>query len=180
MTRVPQRLDSFTGAEQVSERLVPDLSRFAQRNQAWFGDRFTCPPSPSAWSEVVADPTQRWFAMIEEDEVVGVLVVARCAGPPWRSGEIGFAVDQAHERHGCIQRWVPAIIEGLLSEEFGRLEARVDPRNEPAAQALARLGFRREGTARACLDGGAGRIDQVQWAIVTTDLAGTAGAKDPR
>lgn len=173
-----------TRVELASARPAAELCAFAERNRSWFGSRFGCPSTPEGWGGVAADPGQRWYALVERDEVVGLVVLTRLSGAPWRSAELGFAVDEAHRGRGCLQRGLAELLPVLLRGGLRRLEARVHPDDPAPARSLARAGFQLEGRARGCQDGPDGRIDQHQWAFITSDLsrdepagAGHAGAR---
>lgn len=166
-------------ADAVDRRL---LVAFSERNAGSDPVHFQAPPNAEAWTCALADASQRWYALLDhETSVVGLVVFSRCAGPPWRIAEVGYAVDEAAVGRGYVQRGVGPLLRHHLGTDLARVEARVEPTNERAARSLARLGFRLEGRARACLDGPGGRIDQDQWAIVAGDEIGRdSGDADPR
>jgi ribosomal-protein-alanine N-acetyltransferase len=63
-----------------------------------------------------------------------------------RRAEIGYTLGRPHWSQGYMRE----ALDGLIGIAFGaldlnRLEADIDPRNEPSARILERLGFRREG-----------------------------------
>lgn len=157
---------------------------FAARNRGDLGEGFQPPPTREAWHAVLADPGQRWYAIVDGANqelatvVIGLVVFSRWTNAPWRSAEIGFGLESAVVGQGVIQRAVPHLLAELLNNELARIEARVDPNNERAARALSVLGFRFEGHARGCLDGVDGRRTQEQWAIITADLSGNDGQAD--
>ena len=157
---------------------------FAARNRGDLGEGFQPPPTREAWHAVLADPGQRWYAIVDvvnqglATVVIGLVVFSRWTNAPWRSAEIGFGLESAVVGHGVIQRAVPHLLAELLNNELARIEARVDPDNERATRALSMLGFRFEGHARGCLDGVDGRRAQEQWAIVTADISGNDGHAD--
>jgi RimJ/RimL family protein N-acetyltransferase len=171
-----------------------ELVSFATRNRDSLGEGFRPPPTLESWACVLGDPTQAWYAIVDHAEaregsghaqpagntaspiVLGLVVFSRWAGAPWRSAEIGYAVDSELVGRGLIQSAVPRLLATHLHDGLRRIEARVDLSNERAARSLARLGFRREGNARGCLDGSDQRRTQAQWAIITTDLAPTLAA----
>lgn len=63
--------------------------------------------------------------------------------------EIGFALGRTHQGKGFGTEAVGVLL-GFAFQTLGlhRLEADVDPRNQPSLRLLERLGFRREGTLR--------------------------------
>lgn len=164
-----------------------ELVAFTTRNEAWLGEEFRPPPTEESWEEILSDRTQRWYAIVggqrgaagseqpasTSDEfsigVLGMAVLSRMTPSPWRSAEIGFAVDSTLAGRGLVQASVPQLIDSLLSNELARIEARVDPSNCAAAISLHRLGFQFEGNARGCIDRRGGRRTQEQWAIIAAD-----------
>lgn len=177
------RIDSVVAAP-ASQVPVDTLTSFAARSRAEFGEGFQPPPTREAWDAVLADPSQRWYAIVgganegPARAVIGLVVLSRWTPAPWRSAEIGFGLEAAVVGRGVIQRAVPHLLSTLLNDELARIEARVDPNNERASRALNALGFRFEGHARGCLDGADGRRTQEQWAIIATDLLGRGGPAD--
>jgi ribosomal-protein-alanine N-acetyltransferase len=86
--------------------------------------------------------------LAETDRVIGTCTLA---WPQLESGraELGFALGQAAWGHGYMSE----ALQALLDYAFGpvglrRLEADIDPRNEPSLRLVERLGFRREGLLR--------------------------------
>lgn len=160
----------------AAEVPVEALGSFATRTRGSLGEGFVAPPTCGAWSVVLSDPSQRWYAIVDRadgDEatvVLGLVVFSRWTAAPWRSAEIGFGLDGAVIGQGVVQRTVPPVIHMLLRGELARIEARVDSANERASRTLSALGFRFEGHARGCLDGSDQRRTQEQWAIITADL----------
>jgi RimJ/RimL family protein N-acetyltransferase len=63
-----------------------------------------------------------------------------------RRAEIGYTLGRSYWSQGYMRQ----VLVGLIDVAFGqldlnRLEADIDPRNEPSARILERLGFRKEG-----------------------------------
>lgn len=84
----------------------------------------------------------------EDDRVVGTCTLAGIDRKN-RRAEIGFALAPAHWGRGLMSEALPL----LFDHAFGtlglhRMEADVDPRNEPSLRLMDRLGFRREGYFR--------------------------------
>jgi RimJ/RimL family protein N-acetyltransferase len=66
-----------------------------------------------------------------------------------RRAEIGFALGRAHWRQGYVAEALGRLLEFAFGDlRLHRLEADVDPRNDPSLRTLERLGFRREGYLR--------------------------------
>lgn len=66
-----------------------------------------------------------------------------------RRCEVGFALGRAHWGQGYASEALDVVMTYAFERlGFHRLEADVDPRNEPSLRALERAGFRREGYQR--------------------------------
>jgi RimJ/RimL family protein N-acetyltransferase len=95
-----------------------------------------------------------------------------------RRAEIGFAVGRAHQGRGLASEAVEILI-AFAFDSLGlhRLEADVDPRNEPSLRLLEKLGFRREGTLRERYFVGDEIQDTVMLGLLAPEwAAGRAGA----
>lgn len=83
-----------------------------------------------------------------DDRLLGSVTLAELQ---WshRRAEIGFALTPAHRGRGLMGEAVARLLDHAF-EGLGlhRVEADVDPRNEPSLRLLERLGFRREGWLR--------------------------------
>jgi RimJ/RimL family protein N-acetyltransferase len=88
------------------------------------------------------------IAAREDDHVVGTCTLYHL-NLDHRRGEIGFALGRAHWRRGIMGEALSALIAFAFGAlDLHRLEADVDPRNEPSIRALERQGFRYEGLMR--------------------------------
>ena len=68
---------------------------------------------------------------------------------PCRRADIGYALAVAEWGRGYANEACTALLDwGFERLELNRVEADIDPRNEPSARALERLGFTREGHLR--------------------------------
>jgi RimJ/RimL family protein N-acetyltransferase len=66
-----------------------------------------------------------------------------------RRAEIGYGLAYAAWGHGYMHEALLALLEfGFAELTLNRVEADIDPRNEPSARSLERLGFRKEGYLR--------------------------------
>ncbi|MBL8299461.1 MAG: GNAT family N-acetyltransferase [Rhodanobacteraceae bacterium] len=66
-----------------------------------------------------------------------------------RRAEIGYQLSSPHWGQGYAQEALRASLSYAIDAlELGRIEADIDPRNEPSCRLVERLGFRREGYLR--------------------------------
>jgi ribosomal-protein-alanine N-acetyltransferase len=84
---------------------------------------------------------------------------------------LGYWIVPAARRRGRAARAI-GLLSGwaLCHAEIARVEAWVDPGNEPSQRALASAGFVREGVLRAFLSDGARRGDAVVFSRTVDDL----------
>lgn len=84
----------------------------------------------------------------EGDRLIGTTTLFSLSGPH-RRAEIGYSLLPARQGQGLATEALRTVLEhafGPLGLE--RIEADVDPRNEPSWRLLEKLGFRREGLLR--------------------------------
>ena len=68
---------------------------------------------------------------------------------PSRRAEVGYALAQPYWGRGLAGEATAAVLEyGFETLDLHRIEAELDPRNEPSVRVLERLGFAREGLLR--------------------------------
>jgi RimJ/RimL family protein N-acetyltransferase len=66
-----------------------------------------------------------------------------------RRAEVGYALARSEWGKGYANEAVSTMLDwGFAHLDLNRIEADIDPRNEPSARALERLGFTREGHLR--------------------------------
>jgi len=94
------------------------------------------------------DLYQGGVALADTDRVIGAVTLAGIARPHRRAG-VGFALATSAWGQGYATEAVTRLSEhAFVDLEAHRLEADVDPRNEPSLRLLEQLGFRREGLLR--------------------------------
>ncbi len=94
------------------------------------------------------DLFQWGVALTNEDRLIGTCTLAHL-NVANRRAELGFALGRAHWRKGLMREALGALLDfGFGEWNFHRIEADVDPRNEPSLRLLEGLGFQREGFLR--------------------------------
>lgn len=85
-----------------------------------------------------------WAIVDPADVLIGTLTLFVLHGEPL-CGEIGYALSPTHQGRGMAGEALRLAIEhAFMQLGLQRIEADVDPRNEPSWRLLERLGFRRE------------------------------------
>jgi RimJ/RimL family protein N-acetyltransferase len=84
----------------------------------------------------------------DDDALIGTCTLAGIDEQN-RRAEIGFALNPKHWGQGYMREALTALLDYAFDiMELHRMEADVDPDNEPSIRALEKLGFRREGLLR--------------------------------
>jgi [ribosomal protein S5]-alanine N-acetyltransferase len=91
-----------------------------------------------------------------------------------RRAEIGYGLAYSAWGNGYMHEALLALLEfGFSALELNRVEADIDPRNEPSARSLERLGFRKEGYLRERWIVGGEVSDSAVYGLLLSDwLAG--------
>lgn len=91
----------------------------------------------------------KWgVALKPGDNLIGTVTLFNMNRSSGRA-EIGYAQGRAYWGHGYIHEALQALLKYSFEElDLRRLEADVDPRNNPSIKTLERLGFQKEGYLR--------------------------------
>ncbi len=133
------------------------------------------PDRPEQFDDLVArsrreDVVTLVACRTEDDTIVGVLTISQIVRGAFQSAYLGY---YGHERH-ARQGYMRAALEQVLDYAFGplalhRLEANIQPGNEPSAALARGAGFRLEGfSPRYLLIGGRWR-DHERYAITAEE-----------
>ena len=91
----------------------------------------------------------KWgIALRTNDKLIGSVTLFH-ADFTHRRAEIGYALGHAYWGNGYMQETLKAVLNYAFDVlNLHRIEADVDPRNDPSVRTLERLGFQREGYLR--------------------------------
>lgn len=90
----------------------------------------------------------QWGVADEDDRIIGTCTLAWIDRKNLRA-EIGFALTSKRWGEGLASEAVALLLRHAFEDlELQRIEADVDPLNEPSLRLLERIGFRREGYLR--------------------------------
>jgi len=167
----PLRADDVDGVFALYSS--PEVTRFwsfaawTERAQAeaWLAERIHWGP-PSVYLWAVADR--------RDDRFIGTASLFALAGPMHRA-ELGYSLLPDRQGQGLATEAVRL----ALAHAFGRMgleriEADVDPRNEPSWRLLEKLGFRREGLLRNRWRVGGELADSLIFGLLRDEYAGAA------
>lgn len=81
-----------------------------------------------------------------ETEVIGHVALSNIVWGGFRSGYLGYSVDQAHLRRGHARHAVAALVDYAFGHlKLHRIEANIMPRNQASIKVVTPLGFEYEG-----------------------------------
>ncbi len=107
-----------------------------------------------AWLARMRDEQQQASALQlmlqrhEDDQVLGTCTLFKLDFDN-RRAEIGYTLASRYWGNGYMHEALVALLDhGFDALKLHRVEADIDPRNEPSARVLERLGFRKEGHLR--------------------------------
>ena len=114
------------------------------------------------------------WAIVEAatDRLIGTATLVHIE-PRHRRAEIGFAIGRTHWGKGLAREGVARLLTFSFDElALHRIEADVDPRNEPSLRLMTRLGFTREGLLRQRYRDDEGMQDAVTWGLLRHEWRG--------
>jgi ribosomal-protein-alanine N-acetyltransferase len=140
-------------------------------------------PSPSSvedahrWIESQFVDPERGFrlAVVERsrEEAIGHVTLIFADDGRWA---IGYWLLPRCRGRGLATEAVASLVDHAFAEAGARrLEARIEPPNEPSERLVAGLGFTREGILRAYEEYGGRRHDMAMWSLLPTDRKKRAG-----
>lgn len=110
------------------------------------------------------------FVCLAEGELAGVINVNEIVGGVFRSGYLGYYALAPHAGQGHMTRGLELVLaRAFRAEELHRLEANIQPGNEPSRALVRRLGFRLEGYSPKYLWIAGKWRDHERWAITLED-----------
>mgnify|MGYP001243339342 CR=1 FL=1 len=122
------------------------------------------------WLERLCRDDQEAFLIRHNscDELVGYISVSNIVRRAFQSAQLGYGAFSPHAGRGLMTQGLGAVIE-VCFHQLGlhRLEANIQPTNEPSLAIVRRLGFEREGYSPRYLMVDSDWRDHERWAIRT-------------
>lgn len=154
------------------------------RNERWLAHWE--PTSPMSWSERHSRPAYMAmrsqanragragsalpFVITVDDALVGQVTVSPILGGAFRSGEVGYWIDQQQAGRGVVPLAVALVVRHCFRVVgLHRVSAAVRPENAPSLRVMEKLGFRREGLLERYLDIDGAWRDHVGFALTVED-----------
>jgi ribosomal-protein-alanine N-acetyltransferase len=137
--------------------------------------RWVEPPStPSAYAAYVRRLRRRthsgYLVFTREGELAGVINISEIVRGAFCSGYLGYYAFAPHQRKGYMSAGLRLVIERAFSRlGLHRLEANVQPGNQPSRRLVERVGFRLEGYSERYLKIAGRWRDHERWALTVGD-----------
>ena len=148
----------------------------AARRSRTFLRQWAAPPSTSAayraYIERLAKPTHegRFVVLRPSGELVGVINVNEIVRGSFRSAYLGYYAFVPHVGHGYMTEGLALTLRWVFgSLRLHRVEANIQPGNEPSRALVRRLGFRCEGFSPRYLKIACRWRDHERWALTVED-----------
>jgi ribosomal-protein-alanine N-acetyltransferase len=105
-----------------------------------------------------------------DDAILGALGISQISYGPFRSAYLGYEIGAPFARQGYMMEALElALRYAFVQLRLHRLEANIQPENQPSLALVARLGFTREGYSRRYVKIGGRWRDHERWAILVED-----------
>jgi ribosomal-protein-alanine N-acetyltransferase len=137
---------------------------------------FVTPPNtPDKFRELLAmrrdKAHQGYFVVIDEtDQLAGVVNVGGIVRGALQSAHLGYYAFTPHAGRGLMRQALPIVVDECFRKmKLHRLEANVQPANEPSIRLVKRLGFSYEGLSPRYLKVSGRWRDHQRWALLADD-----------
>ena len=112
----------------------------------------------------------RFVVLRESGDLVGVINVSEIVRGPFRSAYLGYYAFVPHAGHGYMTEGLTLALRWAFGGlRLHRVEANIQPGNEPSRALVRGLGFRREGFSRRYLKVAGRWRDHERWALLAED-----------
>jgi ribosomal-protein-alanine N-acetyltransferase len=169
----------------MSPRLeIPSKARRAEflaavaRSRALHRGLVTPPRTEAAFRLYLARMRQPntlgYWVRTDDGALAGVITISEIVLGSFQSGYLAYYAFAPHHRQGHMRDGVRAVLREVFREHrLHRLEANIQPDNEPSRALVRRLGFRCEGLSPKYLKIGGRWRDHERWAITVEDWRAT-------
>lgn len=112
-------------------------------------------------------PLCLWSREAPDGPILGQITFSGITRGPFQAAYLGYSLDHRHLGHGLMHEGLRCAIDHAFAPlGLHRIMANYMPENEPSARVLERLGFEREGFARAYLHLAGAWRDHVLTALI--------------
>ena len=151
-----------------------EFIRAARASRALHGVWVHAPDTPQAFRVYVrraAAPGQHAFLVCRRDSgaIVGVINISNVVMGLFRSAYLGYFAFAGHEGQGLMREGLQAVVRHAFNKlKLHRLEANIQPGNEPSIALVKACGFAKEGYSPRYLKIAGRWRDHERWAIVAS------------
>jgi [ribosomal protein S5]-alanine N-acetyltransferase len=122
-----------------------------------------------------------YLVFTPQGELAGVINVSEIVRGAFCSGYLGYYAFAPHQGKGHMSEGLRLVIERAFTRlGLHRLEANVQPGNQPSRRLVERLGFRLEGYSERYLKIAGRWRDHERWALTIEDWRKASSPGDPR
>ena len=121
--------------------------------------------------DTAADTTEFFFIVRRSDNlIVGTITLSQIFRKRFQNAYLGYLLGEGYTGNGYMSEAVRLILRFAFRDlRLHRIEANVQPDNEPSIAVLRRTGFIKEGYSRKYLKIGGRWRDHERWAIIRED-----------
>jgi ribosomal-protein-alanine N-acetyltransferase len=110
------------------------------------------------------------FAVTYEHRFVGQLTVNGITWGSFRSGYVGYWIDQAYAGRGVIPTALALTVDHCFAVGLHRIEVNIRPENAASRRVVEKLGFRQEGLRSRMLHIDGAWRDHLSYALTAEDV----------
>jgi ribosomal-protein-alanine N-acetyltransferase len=163
----PPRVELRTPAWGDQDEFLQAMRSSRRFHQPWM----TAPTTPQAYEilmDRVADPRYEPMLLrrLQDDAILGFLNIGEIVRGYFQSAFLGYAAVAEHAGQGYMTEGIQLVLARAFGElGLHRLEANIQPGNQPSINLVKRAGFVREGFSERYLQVGGQWRDHERWAI---------------
>lgn len=148
------------------------VSRSRTLHRPWVSAPSTVRAFDAALKKLVSPSHVGFWVVTEDGDLAGAININDIVRGSFWSGYLGYYAFMPHNGQGYISCGLRAVL-AIAFEDLGihRLEANIQPQNEPSRRLVERLGFRLEGFSLRYLKVAGEWRDHERWAITAEEWA---------
>src|SRR5262245_37821154 len=123
------------------------------------------------WLRRVESPIHMaYWIRTDTGDLAGMICISEIVRGNFQSGYLGYYAFAPHNGRGYMTLGLKAVLaDAFRNHGFHRLEANIQPGNEPSRRLVQRLGFRKEGFSPRYLKIAGRWRDHERWALTKED-----------
>ena len=160
--------------EAPSVRREVEFLAAVRRSRRLHGSWALSPSTPEAFKHLLRRAREKnrasFFVCLKTGELVGVINVSEIVMGSLRSAYLGYYGFTPYSRKGYMRAGLTLVLDHAFRKlRLHRLEANIQPANEPSRALVRSLGFLLEGFSPRYLNSGGRWKDHERWAITAED-----------